>query len=70
MDAVVKVGGSLAEKPAVLKKLCRKLGDVAARHGIAVVPGGGKFADAIREIDKNYALPAETAHEMAILGMN
>jgi aspartokinase-like uncharacterized kinase len=70
MDAVIKVGGSLAEKPATLKKLCKKLSEVATEHCITVVPGGGKFADAVREIDQRYALPADVAHKMAILGMD
>ena len=70
MDAVLKVGGSLAEKPATLKKLCKKLSKIGENHCITVVPGGGKFADTIREIDQQHSLPADAAHKMAILGMD
>jgi 5-(aminomethyl)-3-furanmethanol phosphate kinase len=70
MDAVIKVGGSLAENPATLKKLCSKLSEIAERHSITVVPGGGKFADAVREFDQRYVLSADAAHRMAILGMD
>ena len=70
MDAVIKVGGSLAEKPATLKTLCNRLSEIAEKHSITVVPGGGKFADAVREIDQRYALSADAAHRMAILGMD
>ncbi len=70
MDAVIKVGGSLAEKPAALKALCSKLSETAKKHSVIVVPGGGKFADAVRELDERYALPADAAHKMAILGMD
>lgn len=70
MDAVIKVGGSLAETPATLKALCIRLSEIAKKHSITVVPGGGKFADAVREIDRQYALSADAAHRMAILGMD
>ncbi len=70
MDAVIKVGGSLAENPATLKKLCSKLSEIATKHSITVVPGGGKFADAVRELDQRYGLSADVAHKMAILGMD
>jgi aspartokinase-like uncharacterized kinase len=70
MDAVIKVGGSLAEKPAALKTLGSKLSEIAEKHSIAVVPGGGKFADVVREFDQQYALSADAAHMMAILGMD
>lgn len=70
MDAVIKVGGSLAENPAVLKALCGKLSEIAEKHSIVVVPGGGKFADVVREFDQRYTLSADAAHRMAILGMD
>jgi hypothetical protein len=34
------------------------------------VPGGGKFADAVREYDKKFKLPAEIAHRLAIVAMD
>ena len=70
MDAVIKVGGSLAEKPAVLKAFCNRLSEIAREHSVVVVPGGGKFADAVRECDQQYSLSADAAHKMAILGMD
>jgi aspartokinase-like uncharacterized kinase len=70
MDAVIKVGGSLAENPATLKALCNKLSEIAKKYRIIVVPGGGKFADVAREIDQRYALSADAAHRLAILGMD
>ena len=70
MDAVIKVGGSLAEQPAALKKLGNKLSEIAEKHSIVVVPGGGKFADTVREYEQQYALSADAAHKMAILGMD
>jgi len=70
MDAVIKVGGSLAENPATLKALCTRLSEIAEKHSITVVPGGGKFADVVREFDQRYALSADISHRMAILGMD
>jgi aspartokinase-like uncharacterized kinase len=70
MDAVIKVGGSLAEDPATLKLCCNGLSEIAKKYSIVVVPGGGKFADAVREFDQRYALSSNIAHRMAILGMD
>jgi len=70
MDAVIKIGGSLVEDPAVLKTLCDRLGEIAKKHRITVVPGGSKFADVVREFDQQYALSPEISHRMAILGMD
>jgi len=70
LDAVIKVGGSLAANPKVLRVLCSALGSLAEGYEIVVVPGGGEFADLIRVIDKRYSLPPTVAHKMAILGMD
>jgi aspartokinase-like uncharacterized kinase len=70
MEAVLKVGGSLAEDPASLAKLCRKLSALAEVHRIAIVPGGGEFADTVRKLDKTYRLSNTVAHKMAILAMD
>jgi aspartokinase-like uncharacterized kinase len=70
MDAVIKVGGSLAEDPERLRDLCAKLSEFAKKHAIVVVPGGGRFADAVRDSDKRFNLSSGIAHRMAILGMD
>jgi aspartokinase-like uncharacterized kinase len=70
MDAVIKVGGSLAENPAVLRDLCKKLDEIGEQYRVLVVPGGGKFADAVREVDMRYSLKPCASHRMAILGMD
>jgi aspartokinase-like uncharacterized kinase len=68
--SVIKIGGSLSQKPKALRALCQKLSLLANKHHIVVVPGGGKFVDCIREADKQYTLSDATAHHMAILGMD
>lgn len=70
MEAVLKVGGSLAEEPASLVSLCRMLSVLAKAYRIAVVPGGGEFADTVRRNDKKYGLSNSVAHKMAILSMD
>lgn len=70
MEAVVKVGGSLAGYPDSLRELCKRLASLARDHKILVVPGGGKFADAVRDFGKNFTLSNSVAHKMAILAMD
>jgi aspartokinase-like uncharacterized kinase len=70
MEAVIKVGGSLAENPAGLRALCNSLDKTAKKHRIAIVPGGGKFADVVRELDQRFVLSFDISHRMAILGMD
>jgi aspartokinase-like uncharacterized kinase len=67
MLTVVKVGGGVGDS--ALPALCATLGALGDRHPLLVVPGGGRFADAVREADRRFGLRAETAHRMAILGM-
>jgi aspartokinase-like uncharacterized kinase len=66
---IVKVGGSLAQNPEALRVLCQKLGYLSSKHQIVIIPGGGKFADKVREADKQFTLSAATSHHMAILAM-
>jgi 5-(aminomethyl)-3-furanmethanol phosphate kinase len=68
---VVKVGGGLGRGKGddALRALCITLGALGERHPLLVVPGGAWFADAVREADRRFALPATTSHRMAVLGM-
>jgi aspartokinase-like uncharacterized kinase len=69
---VVKVGGGLAREAGddALRALCARIGESGARHPLLVVPGGGHFADAVREYDRRLGLRPRTAHWMAILAMD
>ena len=71
MLTVVKVGGGLGRGAGddALRALCTTLGELGERHPLLVVPGGAWFADAVREADRRFALPATTSHRMAVLGM-
>ena len=67
MLTVVKIGGGLGDD--ALLGLCTALGELGRRHRLLVVPGGAGFADAVRDADRRFGLHADTAHRMAILGM-
>jgi aspartokinase-like uncharacterized kinase len=67
---VVKVGGGLSATPGALEIVGRALAEAGRRHRLLVVPGGGPFADAVREFDRREGLSADAAHWMAILAMD
>jgi len=70
MDATLKIGGSLAEEPDILRALCLELSEMAKNHRITAVPGGGRFADVVRELDERFHLHDTVSHNMAILAMD
>lgn len=70
MDAVIKVGGSLAEEPEQLIELCASLSRLAKNYDFVIVPGGGRFADVVRDSDERFNLSSSVSHRMAILGMD
>jgi 5-(aminomethyl)-3-furanmethanol phosphate kinase len=68
-DAVVKLGGSLLASPE-LPDLLRCLGGLAGSRALVVVPGGGPFADAVREACARRDPGPSAAHWMATLAMD
>ena len=72
MLTVVKVGGGLAREAGgtALRVLCAALAEAGERHTLLVVPGGGAFADAVRDHDRRFGLAPGTAHRMAVLAMD
>ena len=69
VDAVVKVGGSLLASGS-LPSLLSTLGELARKHRLVVVPGGGPFADAVREACSLHDPGPSAAHWMAVLAMD
>lgn len=67
--AVLKVGGSLS-KGEQLPVLCQQIARLGSQYRLLVVPGGGVFADAVREYDRRYHLSDYASHWMAILAMD
>ncbi|MFT3730605.1 MAG: uridylate kinase [Hyphomicrobium sp.] len=63
---VIKVGGSLAETgrlSTVLRMIAR------ARIPLVIVPGGGPFADAVRDLQSKMQFDDAVAHRLAMLAM-
>jgi aspartokinase-like uncharacterized kinase len=69
IKAVVKVGGSLS-RGAHLPVICEQLGAVGLHSPLLVVPGGGPFADMVRDQARRFNLGDSTAHWMAIQAMD
>jgi aspartokinase-like uncharacterized kinase len=69
LDAVVKLGGSLLAG-GDLSGLMGALVEAASAWRLAVVPGGGGFADAVRGACARHSPSASAAHWMAILAMD
>jgi len=69
---VVKVGGGLLRDRGLagLRAACAEVGVLAARRRVLVVPGGGPFADAVRELDRRIGLSDAVAHELALRAMD
>ena len=70
IDVLVKIGGGLLAHPAHLRSTIDRLVDASREVRLAVIPGGGPFADAVRTADARIGLPDDTAHWMAILAMD
>ncbi|HEY7309439.1 MAG TPA: hypothetical protein VH643_08790 [Gemmataceae bacterium] len=70
-DAVVKVGGSLYEWPHLRKRLRSWLvAEWNSGFGVVLVPGGGRTADAVRELDRLHQLGEETSHWLALRALS
>ena len=71
VDTIVKVGGALVRAPGALDSVVHALESAVARGAsVAVVPGGGPFANAVRDVDTSLGVGADAAHWMAILAMD
>ena len=64
---VVKIGGSLAETGR-LKDMLALI--AAAQRPVVVVPGGGAFAQKVRDLQNAIRFDDASAHRLAMLGMH
>ena len=69
IDVVVKLGGGVLAHVEQFSAALAVIGAVATARRIVVVPGGGPFADAVREVERRIPLSDDAAHWMAVLGM-
>jgi len=64
---IVKLGGSLGRDP-VLKEWLETLVEIGSGR-VVIVPGGGGFADEVREQQELWRFDDLAAHNMAVLAM-
>jgi aspartokinase-like uncharacterized kinase len=69
-DVVVKVGGGLLADVAALDRALAAVTGLARGRRVLIVPGGGPFAETVRDVDRRIGIPDEAAHWMAVLGMD
>ena len=67
---VVKVGGRLLSMDGALTRVAGAFSRLSPARPLVVVPGGGVFADAVRQVDAVHRLSADAAHWMAVLAMD
>ncbi len=67
---VIKVGGGLLEHEGCLDTVLAAIGAAASSRRTLIVPGGGPFADAVRDLDRRIGLSDDAAHWMAVLAMD
>lgn len=65
---VVKLGGSLYSTPE-LKLWLHTLAETSLSTPIVIVPGGGPFADQVREAQTHHHFNDTAAHHMALIAM-
>lgn len=64
-DVVAKVGGSLLDLPDLRERLRRWLAGLGTGR-VLLVPGGGAFADVVRQLDRTHALGPGASHWLAL----
>lgn len=65
---VIKLGGSLAET-GVAQSILSRLRD-SLKSPFVIVPGGGVFADTVRDAQRMHQFSDSAAHHMALLSMH
>lgn len=70
VHTVVKVGGGLLARAGAFELVIEALTAFRRGRRLVIVPGGGPFADAVRQMFKRVKIGEDTAHWMAILGMD
>jgi len=68
---IIKLGGSLIEKGRDIIRFLREYVDEKEKAPtIILIPGGGPFAEVVRNVSADLSISEETAHWMAVLAMH
>lgn len=70
VHTILKIGGGLLGKAGAFDLVIEALTAFRAGRRLVVVPGGGPFADAVRQMFTRVKIGEDAAHWMAVLGMD
>ena len=70
VETVVKLGGGVLGHAEYFDRVLAAIGEAARERALLVVPGGGPFADAVRDVDRRFHISDDAAHWMAVLAMD
>ena len=70
VQTIVKVGGGLLSRAGAFELVTGALAAFGKGRRLLVVPGGGPFAEAVRELVRRIKVGEDAAHWMALLGMD
>jgi aspartokinase-like uncharacterized kinase len=70
VDLVIKLGGGLLPHVDHFDAVLAAIGRAARSRRLLIVPGGGRFADAVRDVHRQHRLSDTAAHWMAVLAMD
>jgi aspartokinase-like uncharacterized kinase len=70
VDIVVKLGGGVLAHAEHFALVLAAISSGARERRLLVVPGGGPFADTVRDVDRRLSLSDDAAHWMAVLAMD
>src|SRR2546427_12226597 len=67
---IAKIGGGLLGKAGAFGLVIEAVTALRRGRRLVVLPGGGPFADAVRQMFKRVRIGEDAAHWMAVLGMD
>ena len=70
IEIVVKIGGGLLAHTEHFLRVLLTIDRAARERRLLVVPGGGPFADIVRDVDRRLRITDDAAHWMAVLAMD
>ena len=70
VHTVLKIGGGLLSRAGAFELTIEAVTAFRQGRRLVVVPGGGPFAEAVREMFKRAKIGEDAAHWMAVLGMD
>jgi probable H4MPT-linked C1 transfer pathway protein len=70
IDTVIKLGGGILAHPEHFDAALTGIEAAARERSVLVIPGGGPFADAVRDADRRFKPGDTAAHWMAVLAMD